>query len=145
MRQAFDEYKNRTDISILNRDTLFIVLTSFPVSFRGEVIVWNRSASLFYIYSSSMLLKPSQIAKYGSYEPVQPFKVDVDASNKINRFSPEFKRWVETADTISYGKDGLGGNIDAPFTQFVVAIKTKKHWTFISSKTTENNIYKERQ
>lgn len=124
MKEAFDKYSARTKHSILERDTLFIVTFYTSETGQSRNVIWNRSNSLYYEYN---------------YQERLEFKTS--ASERIKGYKPEFKKWVETADTLSYNRYGRQSSwLDAPWVSFIVAIKQNGHWSFVQSGSYSNNV-----
>lgn len=124
LQEAFKEYSRLTRNKILNSDTLYMVHSFNIESGKYTNVIWNRNYSFLYQYQFQW-----------------PLKVNLDASQWINGYKPEFKRWVETADTAKYGKYGRQTSwFDAPSISFTVATKRNKRWYFVTSGSYSNNI-----
>lgn len=124
MQQAFAQYETTTKKSIFVKDTLFIVSSASIETGETTIIAWNRSYSMLYTYNykGMILFKP-------------------DASEWINEYKPEFKTWVETADTASYNKFGRQSSwFDAPSVSFTTAIRVNDYWNFTQSGSYTNNL-----
>jgi hypothetical protein len=124
MREAFNEFDRLTHKSILDADTLYMV-NSYNVELAEYTkVVWNHTRSFYYT---------------DRYK--QPLVVMPDASDWIKSYKPTFRKWVEAADTLNYGKYGRQASwFDAPFISFTVATKAKGQWHFVSSGSYSNNI-----
>jgi hypothetical protein len=87
-------------------------------------VVWNSDHSFYYQYRFK-----------------QPLTFKTNASEWIKGYKPEFKKWVESADTLNYGRYGRQASwFDAPLISFTVATKSKQHWNFISSRSFSINV-----
>jgi hypothetical protein len=124
MKSALASFEKQTAVSMLNSDTLFMV--HYYIIESGEIInvIWNRTNSMSYHYRFH-----------------KPITVTTDASDYIKYYLADFKKWVETADTLSYSKYGKQSSwFDAPLISFTVATKTGNRWHFIRSNTYSNNV-----
>jgi hypothetical protein len=124
LEEAFSEYTKLTNIKILNSDSLYMVHYYNVESGEYTNVIWNREHSFLY---------RSQFGR--------SIKLNADASEWVKGYKPEFRRWVETADTSSYGKYGRKSSwLDAPSISFTVATKRKKQWHFVTSGSYANNV-----
>jgi len=125
-KRAFADFEKQTKVSILARDTLFMVDYRVPETNEFRSVVWNRVTSMMYRNSFR-----------------DPLTVEKNAADWIQGYKPEFKRWVETADTAAYDAYGKKSSwFDAAWISFTVATKKNGRWEFISSGSHSNNVDK---
>jgi cell division protein FtsL len=124
LQEAFSKYTKLTNINMLNSDSLYMVHYYKVESGEYTNVIWNREHSFLYRY------------QFG-----KSVKLDTNASQWVKGYKPEFRRWVETADTSGYGKYGRQSSwLDAPSISFTVATKQKKIWHFVTSSSYANNV-----
>jgi hypothetical protein len=126
MEKSFNLFKNQTNVNLLDKGKLFIVRNYDIQTGENTFVVWNGPVSFYYRFRFN-----------------EPLEFHKDASDWIKTYKPEFRKWVETSDTASYGKYGRQESwFDAPSVTFTVATKLKAKWHFITSGTYYNNVDK---
>jgi hypothetical protein len=79
----------KTNSNILNSETLYMVHYYNIETGQYTHVVWNSDHSFYYQYRFK-----------------QPLTFKPNASEWIKGYKSEFKKWVESADTLNYGKYG---------------------------------------
>jgi hypothetical protein len=126
MEKSFNLFKNQTNINLLDKGKLFIVRYYDIQTGQSTFVVWNGPLSFYYRFRFN-----------------EPIEFHQDASAWLKSYKPEFRKWVESSDTTSYGAYGRQTSwFDAPSVTFTVATKLKARWHFITSGTYYNNVDK---
>ena len=115
-------------------DTLFIVQMFNTQNGKPSAFLWTRQYSGHYTYGNHPTL-------FSKKSPV--IKITGNATKELAQLLPEFKIWVELADTTSYSQYAkqypvsTGDKIN-----FITGYKKDKHWEFTSSRAFKTDIWK---
>lgn len=117
----------------LTGDTLYMVtLNQIETGFSSKLL-WNKTGCCYYYHSFSMVNR--KVVN-------QNLEIKTDGSEILKSFGPDFKKWVETADTAGYINYAKKHRVfDGSIIGFTRAIKTSNHWVFVSSKSYATDFF----
>lgn len=117
--------------SLLNNDTLYLISLHNIETGQRSAFIWNSTGSCSYKDS----------LRRGNYSSIS--KLYADANTKLNELLPQFKQWVQDADTAAFTRFALTHKVfDGQFVSFTVATKKAGTWHFLSSNTYQTDIWK---
>lgn len=152
LKQLFNKVEHDVNVKMLTSDKIYMISYSnynYPTS-RVTMLIWNKWHSCHYSYTYK---------KNDNTVVERSLTFDTDADKRVSDLKPQLRKWIETADTLSFNAykkqrskiaDSLFlnnriYNSNQPNAQdgimfFTVATKKGNEWKFTSSNMYSANL-----